>query len=99
MPLRLLFLYNAGNGRPVDDNERGSGMQTVNFQCGHCGNLMGVSVEFLGQQVRCPHCQQVVVAPASAGPTESTLPETMMTPAPHPTGPDNSASNTDPLTF
>jgi hypothetical protein len=39
-------------------------METANFQCGHCGNLMGVGTEFLGQQVRCPHCQQVVVAPA-----------------------------------
>jgi hypothetical protein len=41
-------------------------MQTVNFQCGHCGKLMAVGVEFLGQQVRCPHCQQVVLAPATA---------------------------------
>jgi hypothetical protein len=48
-------------------------MQTVNFQCGHCGQLMGVGVEFLGQQHRCPHCQQVVVAPAA-------------TPAPAPEG-------------
>lgn len=39
-------------------------MQTVNFQCGHCGNLMAVSVENLGLQVRCPTCQQVVIAPA-----------------------------------
>jgi hypothetical protein len=38
-------------------------MQTVNFQCGHCGNLMAVDTEHLGQQVRCPHCEQVVVAP------------------------------------
>jgi phage FluMu protein Com len=38
-------------------------MQTVNFQCGHCGKLMAVGSDFLGQQVRCPHCQQVVVAP------------------------------------
>jgi hypothetical protein len=41
-------------------------MQTVNFQCGHCGNLMAVAADFLGQQVRCPHCQQVVVAPMPA---------------------------------
>jgi hypothetical protein len=40
-------------------------MQTVQFQCGHCGNLMGVSHEYLGQQVRCPTCQEVVVAPAA----------------------------------
>jgi hypothetical protein len=38
-------------------------MQTVNFQCGHCGKLMAVTENLLGQQVRCPHCQQVVVAP------------------------------------
>ena len=43
-------------------------MQTVNFQCGSCNNLMGVSCEFLGRQVRCPHCQAVVVAPAAPTP-------------------------------
>jgi hypothetical protein len=41
-------------------------METVNFQCGHCGNLMAVGTDHLGQQVRCPHCQQVVVAPPHA---------------------------------
>jgi len=40
-------------------------MQTVNFQCGHCNNVMAVADTYLGQQVRCPHCQQVVVAPAA----------------------------------
>ncbi len=40
-------------------------METVKFQCGHCRNLMAVGTEFLGQQVRCPHCQGVVVAPAT----------------------------------
>jgi phage FluMu protein Com len=45
-------------------------MTTVNFQCGNCNNLMAVSAEFLGQQVRCPHCQAVVVAPAAAAPAE-----------------------------
>ena len=44
-------------------------MATVNFQCGNCNNLMGVSAEFLGHQVRCPHCQAVVVAPAAPAPT------------------------------
>jgi hypothetical protein len=43
-------------------------MQTVNFQCGSCSNLMAVGAEFLGQQVRCPHCQAVVVAPAAPAP-------------------------------
>jgi DNA-directed RNA polymerase subunit RPC12/RpoP len=39
-------------------------MQTVNFQCDHCGKLMAVGANYLGQQVRCPHCQHVVLAPA-----------------------------------
>jgi hypothetical protein len=47
-------------------------MDTVNFQCGHCGKLMGVPPSLVGQRVRCPHCQQVVLAPvpppAPAGP-------------------------------
>lgn len=50
-------------------------MQPIQFQCGNCGKLMAVSAKHLGQQVRCPHCQQIVIAPppaASTGP----LPET-----------------------
>jgi hypothetical protein len=43
-------------------------MQTVNFTCGHCGKLMAVEQHLLGQQVRCPHCQQVVEAPAATPP-------------------------------
>jgi hypothetical protein len=41
-------------------------METVNFKCGHCDSLMGVARQFLGRPVRCPHCQQVVLAPAPA---------------------------------
>src|SRR5262249_18097778 len=41
-------------------------MQTVTFTCLHCNNLMAVSTEFLGQQVRCPTCNQIVQAPAVA---------------------------------
>jgi DNA-directed RNA polymerase subunit RPC12/RpoP len=43
-------------------------MQTVNFPCGNCGNLMAVGTDYLGQQARCPHCQQVVLAPPPAAP-------------------------------
>jgi hypothetical protein len=49
-------------------------MQPVNFQCGSCHNLMAVSAEFLGQQVRCPHCQQVVVAPPPTDPISPPAP-------------------------
>src|SRR5262249_17745271 len=41
-------------------------MQTVTFTCLNCNNLMAVGVEFLGQQVQCPTCGQVVLAPAAA---------------------------------
>src|SRR6476646_5898392 len=44
-------------------------METVNFQCGHCSQVLAVSKEHLGQQVRCPHCQQVVVAPLPSPPS------------------------------
>ncbi len=44
-------------------------MDIINFQCGHCGNLMGVSSDCLGQQVRCPTCSQVVVAPTAPEPS------------------------------
>jgi hypothetical protein len=42
-------------------------MQTVNFNCPHCGNLMAVGTNLLGRNVRCPHCKQVLRAPAAAG--------------------------------
>lgn len=45
-------------------------MAPVTFQCGHCNQLMGVSAEYLGREVQCPHCKQVVVAPATAAPPE-----------------------------
>jgi len=41
-------------------------MATVNFQCGHCGKLMAVEAGHLGHQVRCPHCQGVVLTPPAA---------------------------------
>ena len=59
-------------------------MQTVQFQCGHCGKLMGVGIDSLGQQVRCPHCQQVVVAPPAAPPP---APPPVPVPAPVPQEP------------
>jgi len=43
-------------------------MRIMNLQCGQCGNLMAIGEENLGQQVQCPHCQQVVLAPASLPP-------------------------------
>jgi hypothetical protein len=59
-------------------------MATVNFQCGHCHSLMAVGQEFLGQQVRCPHCQQVVLAPAPAPSPEPLSSDLNLAPAPRP---------------
>jgi hypothetical protein len=56
-------------------------METVQFQCGSCRKLMAVAKDHLGQQVRCPHCQQVVLAPAPA-------PDPQPAPAPTPAVPD-----------
>jgi hypothetical protein len=68
-------------------------MQTVNFNCPHCGNLMAVGTNLLGRNVRCPHCKQVVRAPAAPSetapappppppPTPSAPPDTIPTPVP-----------------
>ncbi len=62
-------------------------METVKFQCGHCRNLMAVGAQYLGQQVRCPHCQQVVVAPAPTPPVPAPAP------APAPFAPPGPALN------
>jgi hypothetical protein len=56
-------------------------MQTINFQCGHCRKIMGVQAAYLGKQVRCPHCQQVVLAPTQA-PAPVPAPAAASAPAP-----------------
>jgi phage FluMu protein Com len=55
-------------------------MQTVNFNCPHCGNLMAVGTNLLGRNVRCPHCKQVVRAPAAPG--EAPAPPAITPPPP-----------------
>lgn len=62
-------------------------MQTVNFRCGHCNNLMAVAATHLGQQVRCPHCQQVVTAPSSAAAPAPVVPPPLPVPPPAPPSP------------
>jgi DNA-directed RNA polymerase subunit RPC12/RpoP len=41
-------------------------MQTVNFNCSSCAKTMAVGLNLLGRNVRCPHCKQVIQAPASS---------------------------------
>jgi DNA-directed RNA polymerase subunit RPC12/RpoP len=40
-------------------------MATVSFHCGQCGKAIAVEKDHLGKRVRCPHCQQVIEAPAA----------------------------------
>jgi phage FluMu protein Com len=62
-------------------------MQTVNFNCPHCGNLMAVGTNLLGRNVRCPHCKQVVRAPAGPGEAPAPPAAPPMTPPPPPQAP------------
>lgn len=55
-------------------------MQSVPFSCVHCGQLIAVGSEFLGQPVRCPHCQQIVTAPPMAPLTPSSEAEDIFSP-------------------
>jgi phage FluMu protein Com len=49
-------------------------METVQLQCGHCKKVMAISVEHLGAQVKCPHCQGLVQTPPPAPLVESPIP-------------------------
>lgn len=40
--------------------------QTLTFPCSHCNRRMAVKSELAGRSVRCPHCKQVLTAPASS---------------------------------
>jgi hypothetical protein len=42
-------------------------VETIELQCGSCGQMMSISAAHLGSQVQCPHCQAVVQTPAPAG--------------------------------
>lgn len=43
-------------------------METVQLQCGHCKQVIAISVEHLGGQVQCPHCKGVLQTPARTPP-------------------------------
>jgi hypothetical protein len=43
-------------------------MQTINFHCGKCGNLMAVSMDDVGGQVHCPHCLEIIQVPEAVPP-------------------------------
>src|SRR5262249_43158565 len=64
-------------------------MQTLTFQCGNCSKSLMVDSGLLGTKVRCPHCRQVVMAPARgvSVPAETERKRTPMPPK-QPPGPD-----------
>lgn len=37
-------------------------MASIRFPCASCNKMMAVSEEYAGKKVRCPHCQQVIIA-------------------------------------
>jgi hypothetical protein len=61
-------------------------MEHLNFSCGHCGQLMAIPADHLGQPVLCPHCQRPVQpptpAPAHPGPAKESANEPVFTVAP-----------------
>ncbi len=56
-------------------------MQPLSFACPQCTRRMSVGLEWMGKSVRCPHCRQVVVAPA-ATPSKSAFPSPLADPPP-----------------
>lgn len=40
----------------------------IRFECPHCGRSIKVPDEFAGKRGKCPHCKQVVIAPAPKEP-------------------------------
>lgn len=74
-------------------------MASIKFPCASCSKVMAVSEEYAGKKVRCPHCQQVVIAvseqpgqdPFGFGQSASPLDESTATSSPD-------APNDDPFT-
>jgi hypothetical protein len=63
-------------------------MPTQTFPCPFCAKKMGVGIELLGKKVRCPHCNQVLVAPAPAAmPVEAPAPIPVVAAPPPPSPP------------
>lgn len=58
-------------------------MSIYHFKCVSCTKLMGITEDFLGKQMRCPHCQTIQMVPllnTSANPAETPAPESQPAP-------------------
>jgi hypothetical protein len=60
----------------------GPDMEIISFECPQCHQPMGVAAEQRGQQVQCPHCYQIVQAPAPAGASAAATPASSQAAAP-----------------
>jgi hypothetical protein len=51
-------------------------MSIYHFKCVSCTKLMGITEDFLGKQMRCPHCQTIQMLPMinAAGSAEAPPP-------------------------
>jgi hypothetical protein len=49
-------------------------MPNHTFPCPFCGKKMGVGHELLGKKVRCPHCNQILMAPAPSAASPPPVP-------------------------
>ena len=67
-------------------------MPALTFACPKCGRRMGVGPQLSGRAVRCPHCKEVVVAPASGATVATPPPAAAVSPggASQPAGPSPS---------
>jgi hypothetical protein len=56
-------------------------MSIYHFKCVSCTKLMGITEDFLGKQMRCPHCQTIQMLPMinAAGSAEATPPAPVQT--------------------
>lgn len=61
-------------------------MAIIKFPCSVCQKLMAVGPDLAGRKVRCPHCHQVLVAPATAPEPQ---PDNLFQFSPQPGGADN----------
>jgi MoxR-like ATPase len=67
--------------------------QTINFNCGGCGQVLRIGVAAAGRQVKCPKCELVQAVPQPTVPTAALAPNSI---APNSIAPNSLASNPGP---
>ncbi|NBR06750.1 MAG: hypothetical protein EBT92_13380 [Planctomycetes bacterium] len=59
-------------------------MSIYHFKCVSCTKLMGITEDFLGKQMRCPHCQTIQMVPLIDAAGNAEAPPTTPTPSVEP---------------